>query len=73
MGVYRTADGVEITPGLRVYTIDCVWGTVEAAQFTPGGRTDPGGDCFDGFFKVEVGTGDIRLYDGSRMSTRKLI
>jgi hypothetical protein len=78
MAVKRvTSDGVEIAAGLRVFTNDCVWGTVEARQFESGSVLDPGGAHFNGWFRVAVDdhlgqpSNDIRLYDGQRMSTTK--
>jgi hypothetical protein len=69
---FETDDGVEITPGLRVFTNDACWGTVEAQQFERGGRANPGGDLFDGWFQVELENGaGTRSYDGERMSTVK--
>lgn len=76
--VYRTYDGVEIIPGLRVFTTSARWGTVEANQFTRGRSTDPGGEFFDGWFDVvedddkgQPGGGTV-LLNGERMSTVKM-
>ena len=70
--MWETDDGVEITPGLRVFTNDWEWGTVLPEQFTRGGSCDPGGKYFDGWFRVALDTnpGDTRggLYNGERMS-----
>ncbi|MBD0734009.1 hypothetical protein BGM09_00860 [Streptomyces sp. CBMA29] len=67
---------MEIIAGLRVFTNDCVWGTVESTQFESDSIIAPGGKYFDGFFRVAVDidgqpSSDIRLYDGERMSTVK--
>lgn len=74
---YLTYDGVEIVAGLRVYTNNARWGTVEAKQFTRGRSTDPGGEFFKGWFDVvedddqgQPGRGTV-LLDGERMSTVK--
>jgi hypothetical protein len=69
---YYTYDGVEITPGLRVWTHNACWGTVDADQVTRGGSCDPGGEYFDGFFRVNEETGSCPLLNGERMSVRKL-
>jgi hypothetical protein len=74
---YTTDDGVEIIAGLRVFTNNARWGTVEATQFTRGRSTDPGGDYFKGWFDVveddDQGQprGGTVLLDGERMSTVK--
>lgn len=70
---YRTANGVVISPGLRVITNDLIWGTVEAAQFTDGGPLDPGGEYFDGWFYVMYDDGRRGRFNGERMSTRDTI
>jgi hypothetical protein len=67
-----TVDRVPITPGLRVFTNDCEWGTVEPGQFTRGGLSDPGGELFDGWYSVSLPNGGTRRYDGERLSTRDL-
>lgn len=72
---WLTDDEVAIVPGLRVFTIDCVWGTVEATQFKSGSALDPGGEHFNGMFRVAMDndqgepSNDIRIYNGERMST----
>lgn len=71
MTVYKTSDGVEITPGLRVFTNDWEWGTVDAKPFERGGLSDPGSPYFQGWFDVVMDNGRRSLYDGSRMTTRK--
>lgn len=72
MQEYKTTDGVTIVAGLRVFTNDCVWGIVDRQQFIRGGRLDPGGDMFDGWFRVMLPEGGSNLYNGERMSTRDL-
>jgi len=59
---YRTSDGVAIVPGLRVFTIDCAWGTVSADMV----------GAYDGWFNVEYDDGRRPLPNGERMSTRDL-
>ena len=72
--LFKTFDGVEITPGLRVLTNDWVWGTVLPEQFETDYSTGPNGKYFDGWFRVALDTnpGDTRggLYNGERMTTR---
>jgi hypothetical protein len=58
---HRTADGVLITPGLRVFTIDCAWGTVEGPAL---GSPD--------WFDVRYDDGRRPMLNGERMSTRDL-
>lgn len=67
---YRTDNGVEITPDLRVFTNDWEWGTVTAEQFTSGGMCDPGGEYFNGWFDVRLDSGRVKIYNGERMTTR---
>jgi hypothetical protein len=70
--MYKTDNGVEITPNLRVFTNDWEWGTVDAAQFESGGMSDPGGEFFDGWFKVRLdGSIGSKIYNGERMTTVK--
>ena len=66
--VHYTADGVAITPGLRVFTNNCRWGTVtyeDSPAYNPG------------WFWVEEDRdgryGGAYLLNGERMSTRDLI
>jgi hypothetical protein len=69
---YKTADGVLITPGLRVFTNDWEWGTVTERQFERGGMSDPGGEYFDGWFEVQLdGRTGYKIYNGERMTTRE--
>lgn len=69
--MHKTDNGVEITPGLRVFTNDWVWGEVCPEQFESGSVLDPGGQYFNGWFKVKLESGKISLYNGERLSTRK--
>lgn len=76
---YRTDNGVEITPGLRVLTNDWEWGTVDPAQFESGGSMDPAGEFFDGWFDVTYGDdapeefrGRTKSYNGERMTTSQM-
>jgi hypothetical protein len=71
MEQYKTDNGVEITPNLRVFTTDWAWGTVLPEQFTRGGMCDPGGQYFSGWFRVRLEDGRENIYNGERMSTRK--
>lgn len=72
---YYTDNGVEITPGLRVFTNDWSWGTVLPEQFTSGGMCEPGGEYFNGWFKVKIDddteycAGATKTYDGQRITT----
>lgn len=72
MEKFYTSDGVEITPGLRVMTIDVKWGTVEPEQFTRERSTDPGGEYFDGWFDVLYEDGTKTLMNGERMRTTEI-
>lgn len=72
MPQHRTVDGVPITPGLRVFTYDCVWGTVLPEQWNHPNSANPDSDTFDGWFRVSVPEGGYRIYNGERMSTRDL-
>lgn len=65
--VWKTDNGVEITPGLRVFTNDWSWWQVGHKQFTERDRNgepyvnSPGGLYFDGWFrcyKVQDNTKD---------------
>lgn len=70
--VWLTDNGVEITPGLRVFTNDWEWGTVLEENWKYQGPTDPGGEHFDGWFRVRLdlqGDEGYRLYNGERMTT----
>ena len=69
--VFGTTDGVPITPGLRVFTNDWCWGTVMPEQFTSGRSTAVYGDYFDGWFQVALDNGNVRAYNGDRLSTRE--
>ena len=64
-----THNGVEITPNLRVFTNDWVWGTVVPEQFEGNGLCEPGGQYFDGWFSVRLDSGAVKIYDGQRMTT----
>lgn len=79
---YYTDDGVEITPGLRVFTNDWSWYVVGSKQFTE--RDDngepylnnPGGQYFDGWFRcwpegTSESEGNGTIYNGERMTTRE--
>lgn len=71
---WHTDNGVRITPGLRVFTNEYAWATVDAEQFEPGGKVHDAG--FDGWFYVtyepdqEWGQGR-KAFNGERLSTRK--
>ena len=72
MPQHHTVDGVPITPGLRVFTNDCVWGTVLPEQWNHPDSANPDSDTFDGWFRVSVPGGGYRIYNGERLSTRNL-
>jgi hypothetical protein len=67
---YHTFDGVEITPNLRVwspYTME--WGTVLESNWKYKGLTDPGGEYFDGWWKIRGDTpAGSALLNGTRMA-----
>ncbi len=71
---YYTADGVEITPGLRVLDYDHRWGVVTEEQFTDGGLLSPGGEYFDGWYYVRADEDlpDSRgtRFNGERLTTK---
>lgn len=72
---WKTDNGVTITPNLRVFTNDWMWGTVEASQFTKDGQHYPSGyngEWFDGWFDVVLDIGGTRTYNGERMTTRTI-
>ncbi|MFJ6183743.1 hypothetical protein [Streptomyces sp. NPDC092295] len=71
MEMHKTSDGVEIVAGLRVFTTDWEWGTVDAEQFERGGLLDPGGAHFDGWFGVTLDSGWSTIFNGERLMTRK--
>ena len=66
---HKTDNGVSITPGLRVFTNDWEWGTVEPGQCTSGAVSDPGGEWFNGWFRVALDSGSTKIYNGERMTT----
>ena len=73
MPQHHTVDGVPITPGLRVFTTDCAWGTVLPEQWSRTGSVNPDDDTFNGWFRVSLPGGNAyRLYNGERLSTRNL-
>jgi len=59
-GRYFTSDGVQIEPGLRVFTNNARWGTV----------TDDRAGAYDGWFNVDEDDKGKTLLNGERMSTR---
>lgn len=59
---HYTADGVEITHGLRVRTYDWKWGTVDASNVND--------KFFDGWFTVTHDDGTTNSFDGERMTTQ---
>lgn len=66
-----TADGIAITPGLRVITNDLKWGTVEVDQFmNEADPFGPGGQHADGWYHLnhEDGTRYAR-FNGERLGT----
>lgn len=66
---YHTYDGVEITPNLRVwspYTMS--WGTVLVTNWKYQGLTDPGGQYFNGWWKIGNDDGTGALLNGTRMA-----
>ncbi len=66
----HTCDGVEITPGLRVwspYTMQ--WGTVEEGNWKYRGVIDPGGQYFNGWYYVLGDDGRSSLLNGTRFAT----
>lgn len=68
-----TVNGVAITPGLRVLDYDRKWGAVEAPQFMDDGMMTPGGEYFDGWYRVHR-DGEARAYkkfNGERLTTRE--
>lgn len=71
---YHTYDGVEIKPGLRVwspYTMS--WGTVEPSNWKYQGISDPGGKYFDGWYYVKQDdTGRSASLNGTRFATQNL-
>lgn len=71
---YHTYDGVEITPGLRVWSpYPYQWGNVDEAQFVdPSPITGVGGQYFDGWYKVRLDDGKMETLNGTRMASRQL-
>lgn len=67
MDEYKTANGVTIEVGLRVFTNDWSWGTVVAA---------PAEWDTDGWWKVTIDSdakycaGQTKTYNGERLTTR---
>lgn len=69
-----TADGVPVTPGLRVRVNGMWWGKVYPDQFMSTGLIEPGSSFFDGWYLVckEGETQPYNKYNGERMSTKEL-
>lgn len=56
----RTTDGKVIEEGLRVFTCECVWGTVVE-------------HLYHQWWRIRYDDGSYGTYDGSRMSTQDLV
>ncbi len=66
-----TANGVAITPGLRVITNNMEWATVDPAQFMDTSILMPGGRAFDRWYYV-IHDGDSHpkdRFNGERLAT----
>jgi hypothetical protein len=61
---HYTDNGVEITDGLRVWTNDAEWGTVDYA-----GTSLLDSEYFEGWFRVTLDSGRSATYNGERMTT----
>lgn len=79
MKYWDTSDGVEITPGLRVFTNDWKWGTVVPEQWRERGAYSVHSVTFDGWFQVRHDDSPLRdgfgwaygtiMLNGDRMAT----
>lgn len=67
-----TADGVAITPGLRVFNYyDRQWGTVCRHQFMRTAPLAPGGRFFEGWYDVaREGDGSVSMLNGERLAVQ---
>lgn len=65
----HTANGIPITPGLRVVNNDLKWGTVGRAQFMAEGASNPGGEHFLSWYDVDVDGHGRKPFDGGRLTT----
>ena len=67
-----TADGVAITPGLKVITNDLKWGIVEPNQFmSEHDAFGPGGEYFDGWYLIVHEDGTLYAkFNGERLGIR---
>jgi hypothetical protein len=70
----KTSDGVDITPGLRVFTYDYKWGIIDSEDFERlsqrNSTTKWELTSNDFWFRVKYANGSNGLYNGERMITK---